>query len=326
MKNQKQQTGFSLVELMIALLLGTLVIAAAGGIFISNRQTFRSTDDLGRVQEGVRTAFELMARDIREAGGNPCSNSVPLANVLNNPGGQWWTRLENWGLGMMGYGSTVAFGDSAFGTGAGARLSGTDAIELFSSESPVLTVTAHNPTSAVFTLNTSAHGFQAGDLALACSPRQAALFQISSAATNQIGHGAVGSPGNCTASLGVPRNCGGGSNYTFTTPSTVLGKLHASRWYVANNAAGRPALYQARLTSTGPVNQEIVEGVRTLNLSYLLQGGNAYLNAAGVGGAWDRVISVRIRADVDAGPGSGVGGQPISRVVEHVVSLRNRNP
>lgn len=46
----KKQSGFSLVELMIALLLGTLIIAAAGGIFIANRQTFRSTDNLGRVQ------------------------------------------------------------------------------------------------------------------------------------------------------------------------------------------------------------------------------------------------------------------------------------
>lgn len=325
MKNQKRQTGFSLVELMIALLLGTLVIAAAGGIFISNRQTFRSTDDLGRVQEGVRTAFELMARDIREASGNPCSNGVPLANVLNNPGGQWWTRLENWGLGMMGYGSAVAFADSAFGTGAGARLNGTDAIELFSSQSPVVAVTAHNPASAMFTVNTSDHGLQAGDLGLVCSPRHAALFQISSASTNQIGHAVAGTPGNCTTGLGVPRNCGGGSAYTFTPPSVVLGKLHASRWYVANNAAGRPALYQSRLTSAGPVNQEIVEGVRTLNLSYLLFGGNTYVNAAGVGGAWDQVLSVRIRADVDAGPGAN-NGQQITRVVEHVVSLRNRNP
>lgn len=326
MKMHDRQTGFSLVELMIALLLGTLVIAAAGGIFISNRQTFRSTDDLGRVQEGVRTAFELMARDIREAAGNPCSNSVPLANVLNNPASLWWTRMDNWGLGVAGYGSTVAFADMAFGTAAGVRLAGTDAIELFSSESPVITVTAHNPAAATFTLNTNAHGFQAGDLALVCSPRQAALFQISSAGTNQIGHAAVGTPGNCTTGLGVPRNCGGGSGYTFTAPTAVLGKLHASRWYVANNAAGRPALYQARLTSAGPVSQEIVEGVRSLNLSYLLFGGNTYVNAAGVGGAWDQVLSVRIRADVDAGPGSGVNGQPISRVVEHVVSLRNRNP
>ena len=46
---RKHDRGFSLVELMIALLLGTLVVAAAGGIFIANRQTFRSTDSLGRV-------------------------------------------------------------------------------------------------------------------------------------------------------------------------------------------------------------------------------------------------------------------------------------
>lgn len=326
MYRKNPQSGFSLVELMIALLLGTLVIAAAGGIFITNRQTFRSTDNLGRVQEGVRTAFELMARDIREAAGNPCSSSVPLANVLNNPGTRWWTRMENWGVGMMGYGSTTAFADAGFGTGAGARLNGTEAIELFSTESPVVTVSAHAPASALFTVNTTAHGIQTGDLVLACSPRQAAMFQASSASGNQIGHAAIGTPGNCTAALGVPRNCGGTSSYTFTTPNTVLARIHAARWYVANNAAGRPALYQTRLTSAGPVAQEIVEGVRSLQFTYLLDGGNTYVNAAGVGGAWDRVKSVRIRADVDGEPGSGTNGQPISRVVEHVASLRNRNP
>lgn len=322
----KHQQGFSLIELMIALLLGTLVVAAAGGIFLMNRQTFRSTDSLGRVQEGMRTSFELMARDIREAAGNPCSNGVPLANVINNPAGRWWTNLENWGGGIEGYTGAEAFADAAFGTGAAQRLAGTDAVELFASETPVRMVTAHAPASATFTLGAADHGFVAGDLALACSPRHAALFQISSVAGTAIGHAVTGTPGNCTSALGVPVNCSSSNSYEFSTPNTVLARVHAVRWFVANNPAGRPALYQQRLASGALVTQEIVEGVRDLDFTYLLRNADAYVDAAAVGAGWDQVIAVNIRAEVEGDPNSGTGGVALARNVEHVVSLRNRNP
>lgn len=335
-----RQSGFSLVELMIALLLGTLVVAAAGGIFLANRQTFRSTDNLGRVQEGMRTAFELMARDIREAAGNPCSNAVPLANVINTPTSRWWTNLENWGGGIRGYMDDQPFSDAPSGGGAGAgqRLGGTEAIELFATETPVRMVTAHAPASATFTLSSGDHGFVTGDLALACSPRHAALFQISAAAAGSptIGHDTGGSPGNCTSALGVPVNCGTSNSYEFSTPNTVLARMHAVRWYVANNAAGRPALYQQRLARGADgglqaVAQEVVEGVRSLRLTYLMRNSANYVDAAGVdaaqgGPAWDQVVAVNIRAEVEGEPNSGAAGAALARTVEHVVSLRNRNP
>ena len=58
--------GLTLVELMIAMMLGLLVVGSATAIFISNRQTYRATEGLGRVQENGRMAFELMARDLRD--------------------------------------------------------------------------------------------------------------------------------------------------------------------------------------------------------------------------------------------------------------------
>ena len=46
-----ENAGFSLVELMISLVLGLLVTAAAVGIFLSNQRTFRATESLARIQE-----------------------------------------------------------------------------------------------------------------------------------------------------------------------------------------------------------------------------------------------------------------------------------
>src|SRR5690606_24678346 len=91
----QKAAGFTLIELMIALLLGLLVMGAAISIFLSNRQAYTATEGLGRVQENVRFAFELMARDIREAGANPCGKHVPLVNVISGSDANWWTNLNS---------------------------------------------------------------------------------------------------------------------------------------------------------------------------------------------------------------------------------------
>jgi type IV pilus assembly protein PilW len=41
--------GFSLVELMISITLGLLIVAATLSIFASNKQAYRTTENLGRV-------------------------------------------------------------------------------------------------------------------------------------------------------------------------------------------------------------------------------------------------------------------------------------
>ena len=62
--------GVSLIELMVALVLGLLVVGGAIGMFISNKQAYSATESVGRVQENSRLAFELMARDKKvERGG-----------------------------------------------------------------------------------------------------------------------------------------------------------------------------------------------------------------------------------------------------------------
>ncbi|MBF1165045.1 MAG: hypothetical protein HXL68_08385, partial [Dechloromonas agitata] len=68
----RPEWGFSLVELMIALALGLFLTGVAITIVINNRQTFRTAENQARMQENARAAFEMMARDLRGAGGNPC--------------------------------------------------------------------------------------------------------------------------------------------------------------------------------------------------------------------------------------------------------------
>ena len=45
----RSMRGLSLIELMIAMLLGLLVVGGAIGIFVSNRRAYNATESLSRV-------------------------------------------------------------------------------------------------------------------------------------------------------------------------------------------------------------------------------------------------------------------------------------
>jgi type IV pilus assembly protein PilW len=66
--------GFSLIELMVAMVLGLIVLGAAIAVFQSNQRSYRSNEGLNRVQEGARVAYEMMSRDIRSAGTSACTD------------------------------------------------------------------------------------------------------------------------------------------------------------------------------------------------------------------------------------------------------------
>ncbi len=324
LQSYRRAGGLTLVEMLIAMVLGLMVVGVAIGIFLSNKQTYRATETLGRVQENARTAFELMARDIREAGGNPCVNSLPIANVLTGSAGNWWSNLTSWSASVRGYGATEPFPDAGFGTGAGQRLTGTDAIQLISGDDSVATVSAHNTAGAQFTLNTTAHGFVTGDLMLACNSRQASVFRASTVSGNTVSHAA--GAGNCTAALGIPMTCAATPVFEFSAPNSVMVKLHSTRWYIANNGRGTVSLYQSRLAGMSSVNQEVADGVRNMQVTYLVRGQTSYWTAAQVSAAangWANVVAARIELTLQGDP--VVGSGTITRQMIQVASLRNRN-
>lgn len=71
-----RQAGFSLIELMIAMILGLLVLGAAIAIFQSNQRTFGANQGQNRIQENARAAYEMMAMDLRSVGSSACSNEA----------------------------------------------------------------------------------------------------------------------------------------------------------------------------------------------------------------------------------------------------------
>ncbi|MHA7927117.1 MAG: PilW family protein [Marinobacter sp.] len=76
----QRQAGLSIVELMVALVLATLLTVGLFQIFNSNNLSFRITEATARTQEYGRIASEILGREIRGAGYFGCN----IENVVNN--------------------------------------------------------------------------------------------------------------------------------------------------------------------------------------------------------------------------------------------------
>ena len=344
--------GFTLVELLIAMVLSMVVIGAVIAVFLANRQSYRATEGLSRVQENVRLAFEQMARDMREAGAVPCGARInsangdadaPIFNVLTNNTGVWW---EDWTRALSGYETGTAFPGATVAIPQAADIgAGSDAVQTLAGIGTGMAVASHNATTHLITMRAAGHGIANGDLAMICNYVQGAILQANNVAGNVIGHSTGGTPGNFQADLewGSFGGVVTPKPYTFSTNSIVV-PLQSSGWYVGCN--GRAAcnidqgrsLYRTRLVNTGgtvaPQVDEIVDGVRGMNIEYLEMTPAgvlpaAYVNAAGVT-SWNMVVSARIILTVSTleqslTTGNAAGNNTrLTRVLTHVVNLRNR--
>ena len=83
MNNLKNNKGFTLAELLIAMALGLFLTAVVVTVYISSKATFRATEAVARAQENTRFAVEFLVKDIRQAGFSVCSDGVSQRNFLD---------------------------------------------------------------------------------------------------------------------------------------------------------------------------------------------------------------------------------------------------
>ncbi|MBI3546355.1 MAG: PilW family protein [Gammaproteobacteria bacterium] len=74
-RNQRMH-GLSLVELMVALTIGLIILAAVSSLFVSSKQTYTTQDSLARLQENGRFALQFLIKDIRLGGYFGCLDEM----------------------------------------------------------------------------------------------------------------------------------------------------------------------------------------------------------------------------------------------------------
>ena len=326
----KRQQGFSLVELMVALTLGLIVVGGVISVFVTNQQAFRTTESLSRVQENARIAFELMAREVRQEGGNPCGSTSFLGNVLRT--NDWST---DWGAGtLIGYEGGTAAPFVATGTGANQRVAGTDAISMLSSAIGFsAAIAAHDPTTARITLAAASPGLL-GTVVMVCDTTSATIAQTMATSAGGPDTISFDTTANCTTSFGFPVTCASPLPKTFAAGGFVS-PLNASAWYIGFNSRGGRSLFRQ---GRGGGPEEIAEGVTDMQIDYLSRN-----LAVGPDGLLDtdwttadaanwaitpansrQVEAVRFTLTLQTLNNVGTDAQPIERELTYLVNLRNR--
>lgn len=307
----RRARGFSLVELMISLVLGGLVIAAVGTVYLGSRQAFRTQDAMARMQEGARYAFETMSYDIRQVGFGCETVNTDAVDAT------WYNNLFKRPL--LGYES-----------GAGLPADVTDVV----ADTDALMVLRADKRGEVrltsATTTASDHGIENGGLAV--------VTEAYSDATVYTASGASGSTITLTAS---PQPCKtGGPDVVATTDYRLL-PLVGHIYHIRENGDGEPSLYRETLRSDGTTEaQEVIEGVEDMQIEYgedtsqvsVVEcpddgcSADTYRDVAGDVTNWNRVVSVRVTLTMrttETGVSTGGDGR-IRRTFTTTIAVRNR--
>ena len=312
--------GFSLVELMTAMLLSLLLMAAAVSVLVTNKRTYASTEGLGHIQENARIAFELMSRDIREAGGNPCDVRMKMVNVLADTA-NWWANYDGTtDTGIFGYDDGNFPGSTA----------GTDAIQIqFFEDTGIVTSAGMGGTTGALAVDDISK-IEEKQILMACGffpasatepvTDSAAIFSAGKSGSTIVHDAASGNASGNFSNAAHPTSVVFPSN-------TLLGSLRAMEWYVATNGQGRNSLYRRQLRYPGTAPEmgdpeEVVNDVIGLNLTYLE--GNTWTTALPT--SWPAVTAVQVELELEAGDNreGGVDGAMIRRKLTHVIAMRNK--
>jgi len=282
--------GFSLVEMMIALLLGLIVLGAAFVLFVGNLRTFNSNDGQNRVQENARVAYEMLATDVRSAGTTACTreSSVRGTDVSSN-----------------------AFRAPLGGTASSLTMVGVDEmsyrVDPNNSDASHVTLLDSTPSASdIFNIN---------DVVMVCNGSMTGFVTVASISGQQI---------NFSAPLEFnPVDTVGAS-----PASIAIGRLRTTTWSVMPNGGPTGSSLYVDLND-GAGNQEVAVGIQPWTLLFhQAQGGNASIYEPSTGASFnyqnvDAVNMVMpIRAII---PGNAPGeSNQVNRNLAATVAIRNR--
>lgn len=320
--------GFTLIELMVAMLLGLIVIGGVTSVFLAGQQTYRANEALGDVEDGSRMAFEMLTRDLRGVGRTGCDdNNGRMANVLTTPT-VWYA---DWGNTLHGY-DDASTDPVISGLASGVPVAKQSSVRVISTANTDVSVGSVAASPASFNINAASTQLATGDIIMVCDFDHATIMQITSYSGTTVGHDAVStpSPGNCSTGVGYPTICtASGNAYTFL-PNARVSLLTAADWYIGTNPLGGKSLYRLQVSysaagASATTPQEMVRNVTGMQVSYLQPPGTTYVDAAAVTD-WSKVTAVQVKFTVQSTNqrASVNNGAPIVRTFTYTATLRNR--
>jgi len=304
---KSRQSGFTIVELMVAATLGLLILGGAISMFISNKRVYTEQDEMGRLQENARFAMDLLVRDIRMAGYAGCADDV--AEVVNHVNGYDDPSDIHYFIAVEGSESASNWLPGNSSDQVANMVAGTDGVTIrYLAPTDIYVVPPYMTVSSAAIHTTTDSGLEKGDIISIMDCSSADIVVITSnpsqppcssdtdvTCKSSFNHnsGAVtgAEPGNWLKDL----------SKTYTGDAGIL-KFVAARYFIGNDADGNPVLRRMSgvdKTTGQPIVDDLVEGVENMQVVYGEDTvGNdmiadAYRDAATVTD-WDKVVSVRL--------------------------------
>lgn len=282
----KRQQGLSLIELMIAVVLGIFVTGGIIQLFTNSQQTYRIQENLSRLQENARFAMNIITRDIRMADYSGCTR-----NSINNASNSLDTSHAGYALALHGFSQSIVGTNGR--AGISLALDDPDSITIRAAFDSGITVQApYGPiTSSNVSINAGSSLAQ-GDIILISDCTHADIFQISNSPGTSIAHttGGASTPGNLN-SVACPA---GGAAHCLSKVyrgDASIFNLTSNVYTIQMGAGGSLALRRN--------GAELIEGIENMQILYGEDTDNDnaanYYVAAGTAGLdFDNVVSIRI--------------------------------
>ncbi|UNK56709.1 PilW family protein [Pseudoxanthomonas daejeonensis] len=295
----KKASGLSLIELMIALLIGAILLLGVVQVFAASRTAYQLSEGMSRVQENGRFALDYLQRDIRMAGHFGCVNDQARNQV---PGGLTSHFAANgpldFGFSVQGYDDS----DPPDVVLSPARIDGTDAIALrflSGNGAPITTIDLAGPSVDIDPAKWSV--LTEGGVAAPAmfGVADCAFADVFVADSTSAAAGRVIVPASVDLARYGASPAGG---------PTMLYRAETVIYYIGQGAGGQPSLWRARVNADESLtSEEMVEGIENMQFRYGMDRNAAgalpsgYIasqdTADGVGGTtddWRRVGQVQV--------------------------------
>ncbi len=326
---RQSQTGFSLIELMLALALGAVVLTGIVQLFLANTVTYNVLHGQARLQENGRMALEFIGRSVRSAGYYGCAPEQDLIEYgLNGPTLSTFEFHIRRPIQAVTSGDQVSI-DSSIAGNAGVPNTTTGAIlaaRTLGAPRYRLAEVMQPDGNPVVLVPTGEDAPEAGQTVLLSDCDQAVLFRVTGVTStgNQSALLHANEPGsfnNRTGKRMAPNGLAYGRDAVVAPFRTTIffvapSATNSSGNNTCSNAATTCALWVKEGT-TAPV--ELVTGVQNLEVLFGLDDQYVGTYSAAIA---DRIRSVRV--SVTANSIDTVDGQRLSRTFTETMNLRNR--
>ncbi|WP_158223115.1 PilW family protein [Halovibrio salipaludis] len=293
----RHEKGFSLVELMVALVISSLVMLGVVQIFIANNKSFHMQKANARTQEAGRIAMEMLTREARNAGFFGCTPSEGLVNNLDENDAGYSEDQHDMSLDeavmTVQPSSSLSMPTNQITNSHNLRLLGVKAARDGSGNAIEMRV-EDVPNSANFQVN-NADGLEEGDIIALTDCIGGDVVQVTNVQSGGVivaNSGTTHSPGN-SYDEGFDGCSGSNCPSRLYSEGARINRLGVTMYYVENPTDAEPALFRwDPETNSGT---ELVQGVADMRVQYGVGAGSVdWRSPSAVDPNWADVRAVRI--------------------------------